>query len=69
MDRMFIQALGQGTIGPVLAMITLARAEGLEVIAEGIETAAEREKLIDMGCMKHQGFYYAKPKPARDIVV
>ena len=68
-DRMFIQALGRGSVGPVLAMITLARAEGLAIVAEGVEQPIERERLIEMGCVTHQGFYYAKPMPKEKIVI
>ena len=68
-DRMFIQALGRGAVGPVLAMITLARAEGLDIVAEGVEQLIECERLIEMGCLTHQGFYYAKPTPMDRIVI
>lgn len=34
---------------------------GMEVVAEGVETAAERDALVDLGCRLFQGFFFAKP--------
>lgn len=38
-----------------------------EVVAEGIETIEQANKLADMGCVLVQGFYYGKPMPAEQI--
>ena len=35
----------------------------LEVVAEGVETASQRDLLVKLGCRTLQGFYYAKPEP------
>lgn len=34
----------------------------IDIVAEGIETEAERDILAEMGVMKQQGFYFAKPQ-------
>jgi EAL domain-containing protein (putative c-di-GMP-specific phosphodiesterase class I) len=47
------------------ASIDLAHALGLEVVAEGVETAEEREKLHALGCDFGQGYYWRKPCPAK----
>lgn len=51
----------------VTAIISLAGSLGLEVIAEGVETAAQRDFLAAHGCQAYQGYLYAKPGPAEQI--
>lgn len=50
--------LKQKLIGAVL---TLCSDLGLDVIAEGVETAEERDCLLDLGCDLFQGFLFARP--------
>jgi diguanylate cyclase (GGDEF)-like protein/PAS domain S-box-containing protein len=45
----------------VKAIITLAKAIGLNVIAEGIELEEHIEELKNGGCLLGQGFYFSKP--------
>ena len=47
----------------VRATIGLAHELGIEVVAEGVETAAQRNFLIAAGCKLAQGFYFGKPVP------
>lgn len=42
----------------------LARAFNAEVVAEGIETAAIRDALIELGCRSGQGYFYSRPVDA-----
>ncbi|MBK9346150.1 MAG: EAL domain-containing protein [Burkholderiales bacterium] len=44
-------------------IITLAQSLGLGVIAEGVETLAQREFLADSGCRAYQGYYISRPLP------
>lgn len=46
----------------VSAMATLCRDIGVEVVAEGVETEAERATLGAIGCEHQQGYAYAKPQ-------
>jgi diguanylate cyclase (GGDEF)-like protein/PAS domain S-box-containing protein len=39
----------------------------LTMVVEGVETAAQHRKLKQLGCDFVQGFYYAKPMPAKDF--
>jgi diguanylate cyclase (GGDEF)-like protein len=48
----------------VESIIQLAHAVGLEVVAEGIESADALEALLLMGCDSGQGFHIARPMPA-----
>jgi diguanylate cyclase (GGDEF)-like protein len=48
----------------VSATIGLAHAMGLKVLAEGVETAAQRNFLRRHACDEAQGFYFARPMPA-----
>jgi len=66
-DRSFISELGAektGSTTVVRAIIALAGALGMQVIAEGIETEAQHQLLVQMGCEFGQGFLYARPQPA-----
>lgn len=44
-------------------VIGLAEAMGLSVIAEGVETQAQREFLVDLGCPSYQGYLFSRPLP------
>ena len=47
----------------VKSMTTLCQDMGLHVIAEGVETCAERDAVVDLGCDLLQGFLFARPGP------
>ncbi|MEA3492196.1 MAG: EAL domain-containing protein [Campylobacterota bacterium] len=51
----------------IKAIIDLAKALNLDVIAEGVETNAQRELLVESGCDIIQGYYYDKPIPVDEI--
>jgi EAL domain-containing protein (putative c-di-GMP-specific phosphodiesterase class I) len=42
-------------------IIDIGKALGLEVVAEGVESAAQMELLRKMGCRTAQGFWFAEP--------
>ena len=44
-------------------VIVLAEALGLQVIAEGVETAAQRDLLVGLGCHHYQGYLLSAPVP------
>jgi len=68
-DRSFIAALGdQGDSQPIIAaIINMARALKIDVIAEGIETPTQADRLQGLGCQRAQGYLYARPLPAEAI--
>ena len=45
-------------------IVTLARALGLKVMAEGIDIPAQATLLAEMGCDQFQGFLFSKALPA-----
>lgn len=52
----------------VQTILTLSHQLGLSVIAEGIETVAQREALAEMGCNCGQGNWFSPPLPAAKVV-
>ena len=65
-DRSFVRDApsSKSTTAIVRAIVDMARAMALEVVAEGIETQAEREFLEAAQCSMGQGYLFARPMPA-----
>ena len=68
-DRSFIMDIPHDThdVGISLAVIGLAHALNLKVVAEGTEVLEQVDFLAQAGCEYAQGFYFAKPMPAREL--
>ncbi len=68
-DRTFVRDLGitPQSSAVVTAIIALARALGLRVIAEGVETLRQMEVLHRLGCSLMQGFLFSKALPADEL--
>jgi len=68
-DRTFVRDLGitPQSSAVVTAIIALARALGLRVIAEGVETLRQMEVLHRLGCSQMQGFLFSKPLPPDEL--
>jgi EAL domain-containing protein (putative c-di-GMP-specific phosphodiesterase class I) len=68
-DRSIVEGLGRDRSDSAIvsATITLAHALDLEVIVEGVETAAEAAELRSLGCAFGQGCYWWAPQPARNM--
>ena len=68
-DRSFIASLPEdddaGTIA--WAVIRLGHTLGLPVLAEGIETVAQRDALRRFGCDRGQGYLFGRPVPAEQL--
>ncbi|WP_417658175.1 putative bifunctional diguanylate cyclase/phosphodiesterase [Pseudidiomarina sp.] len=52
----------------VRAMIQLAHSLDLKIIAEGVETQAQRDYLAAHGCDLYQGYLFGRPAPASDFL-
>jgi diguanylate cyclase (GGDEF)-like protein/PAS domain S-box-containing protein len=64
-DRSFVQGLPDDASDAAIvrSIIDIGRALKLHVVAEGVETEAQRDCLIQAGCDEAQGYLYAKPLP------
>ena len=68
-DRTFVRDIRANAANGAVAqaIISLARALGLLVIAEGVETDEQRELLAHLGCSCFQGFLFSKAVPPADF--
>ncbi|WP_231702356.1 two-component system response regulator [Rheinheimera lutimaris] len=69
-DRAFIRDIDKAA-GEVLAetIISLGKRLNLSTIAEGVETKAQEQAVLAMGCDEVQGFMYAKPMPPAELLL
>jgi diguanylate cyclase (GGDEF)-like protein/PAS domain S-box-containing protein len=68
-DRSFVSDIGASNDDETItsAIIALAHSLDLQVIAEGVETAAQRDFLKARACHEMQGYFFARPLP-RDAI-
>lgn len=66
-DRSFVAGLDANgcteSVAVVRAIVALAASLGIELIAEGVETRHQRERLAELGCEYAQGFLFSPPVP------
>jgi diguanylate cyclase len=69
-DRSFVSDLGASTKSDsiVRAIVSLAHGLGMTVVAEGVETDAQRHLLAEFGCDEFQGYLFSRARNAADIV-
>ncbi len=69
-DQSFVsEMLASGDSSAIVrAILSLARALGMETIAEGIDSPELAELLTDLGCTIGQGFHYAQPMTGDDAL-
>jgi EAL domain-containing protein (putative c-di-GMP-specific phosphodiesterase class I) len=68
-DRSFIDGLpgSRDDLAITQAVLAMARTLGLQVVAEGVETVAQRDLLTALGCERAQGYLFGRPMPASDM--
>ena len=71
LDMKFIQSETAKPVneGILHFIMNLARWMNLKVVAEGVETKEQLERLREAGCDYAQGYYYAKPMPRSEFEV
>ncbi len=62
-DRSFVSRIGEmgENLEIVRAIVMLARSLGMEVVAEGVETAVQLAQMRAIGCEYGQGYFFSKP--------
>ena len=68
-DQRFVQKLpGSNEDQQIINVIfALARGFNLTIVAEGVETAAQFDYLVNLGCEVAQGYHFAHPQQAYDL--
>ena len=68
-DQAFVRNITDDPRSAAIAQATIALADGLSlrVVAEGVETTAQRDFLGRIGCEVLQGYLYSRPLPAREM--
>ena len=51
----------------IFSVVNMARALGIDIIAEGVETKEQADTLLRFGCNEMQGYYFSRPLPAKDF--
>lgn len=68
-DRSFVSQMGSDNqdLSIIRAIITLAHTLGMDVIAEGVETAEQRDQLSLLKCEFGQGYFFSQPLDAKSV--
>jgi diguanylate cyclase (GGDEF)-like protein len=68
-DRSFVSHLGQDAddAAIVAAVVGMSHALGLSVVAEGVETPEQAQRMGLLGCDSAQGFLFSHPVPAEEV--
>ena len=67
-DQSFVRSIGEeGGDAIAGAIIDMAYSLGLQTVAEGVETAQQRDFLQQHRCDEVQGYFYARPLPAQEF--
>ena len=71
-DKSFVDGLGGEDDAPartlVRTIVSVAASLGLRTVAEGVETAAQRDALLSLGCELAQGYLFGRPGPGDAVV-
>jgi diguanylate cyclase (GGDEF)-like protein/PAS domain S-box-containing protein len=69
-DKSFVQNIGTKSTDATIiqTIIGMAHNLGIEVIAEGVETYAQRDFLAEAGCTFYQGYLFGRPVPLKAFI-
>jgi EAL domain-containing protein (putative c-di-GMP-specific phosphodiesterase class I) len=64
-DRSFVQGVEHDRKDAAITanLVSLAHALGLVAIAEGIESDGQMQSIRELGCVRAQGYLFARPQP------
>ncbi|HEX6678877.1 MAG TPA: EAL domain-containing protein [Actinomycetes bacterium] len=63
-DRSFVGRVGAGELAMVEVIMQIARTLRLELVAEGVESASQVDRLRELGCQLAQGYHFSRPLEA-----
>src|SRR5262249_55203910 len=67
-DRSFVNDIKPGSEALLtLAIVNLAHSMKIDLVAEGVETSAQRDFLLRKGCPVMQGYFFSRPMQAEDV--
>ena len=68
-DRAFIHGMMEKSadMSIITSIVSLARALRLKLIAEGVETESQAQRLLALGCDQAQGFLFSRPVPLEEV--
>ncbi|MDQ3756527.1 MAG: EAL domain-containing protein [Actinomycetota bacterium] len=68
-DGSFVQGMGDTWTAPAIvrSIVSLGRDLGIGVVAEGVETEEQRDRLVRLGCRLGQGEFLGAPQPAHEL--
>lgn len=68
-DQSFVRdlAIDPNDMFIVKAIIEMGRSLNMSVLAEGVETEAQRDALAQLGCLRYQGYLFGKPGPVGEL--
>lgn len=67
-DKSFIRMISEGKTSMVDFIIQIAKASGMKVVGEGVESEGEDIYLKKRGCTIGQGFYYSRPLAPKKLI-
>jgi EAL domain-containing protein (putative c-di-GMP-specific phosphodiesterase class I) len=68
-DRSFVAHMAERASDAIVVqtIVSMAQSLGLAVVAEGVETAAQRGALLQMGCAAFQGYWFGRPQGVKEF--
>lgn len=68
-DQSFVRdlAIDPNDMFIVKAIVEMGRSLNMSVLAEGVETEAQRDALAQLGCIRYQGYFFGKPVPVSEL--
>lgn len=68
-DQSFVRdlAIDPNDMFIVKAIVEMGRSLNMSVLAEGVETEAQKDALVQLGCLRYQGYLFGRPAPVSEL--